>query len=320
MARISVVIPARDAAATLGRTLAHLARQTLDEPFEVVVVDDGSTDETAAVAEGATLKVVLVRTDGVGSSAARNAGVAAASGSLLAFTDADCFPSPEWLAAGVEALGSADLVVGAAEPDDSVAMGPFDRSLWIERETGLYETANLFLPRTLFERIGGFESWLTDAGPRRGWTNPELGEDVWLGWRAKRTGARSTFEPRAFVHHAVHHRGPIDYVRERQRLRHFPAMAKRMPELRDQFFHRRMFLSRRTLALDLALAGVATAAFVRRPTVAVGAALPYARLVGSHVAPTRRRAPMVAAVEVVADLTGFAALVRGSLGSRCPVL
>jgi cellulose synthase/poly-beta-1,6-N-acetylglucosamine synthase-like glycosyltransferase len=320
MARISVVVPARDAAATLERTLAALTRQTIEEPFEVVVVDDGSKDDTAALARGAPLDVVLIESGGVGSSAARNAGVAAASGEVLAFTDADCFPAPGWLAAGVEALNQADLVVGSAAPDESVPMGPFDRSLWIERETGLYETANLFMRRSLFERIGGFESWLADSGPRRGWTNPELGEDVWLGWRAKRTGARSAFEPLASVQHAVHPRGPLDYVRERQRLRHFPAMTRRMPELRDQFLHRRVFLSRKTLAFDAAVAGSAAALVARRPALAVAAALPYARLVAARTLPQRRRAPIAAAVELAADLTGLVALVRGSITSRCVVL
>jgi hypothetical protein len=168
--------------------------------------------------------------------------------------------------------------------------------------------------------VGGFESWLADAGPARGWTNAELGEDVWLGWRARRDGARSAFEPRALVHHAVHPRGPLDYLRERQRLRYFPAMTSRIPELRDQFLHRRLFLSPRTLAFDAAVAGAAAAVLTRRPALAAVAALPYARLAVRRALPYRRRAPLVAAVDVAADLAGLAALARGSARSRCIVL
>ena len=95
-----MIVAARDAAATLPRTLAALAAQTVDGGHEVVVVDDRSTDATAALARAADLGPVI-SSGGVGPAAARNAGAAVARASLLAFTDADCFPSPGWLAAGV---------------------------------------------------------------------------------------------------------------------------------------------------------------------------------------------------------------------------
>jgi GT2 family glycosyltransferase len=316
MPDLSVIIPARNAAATLARTLAALAAQQGAPNFEVVVVDDGSSDCTADIAtEGAR----VVRADGVGSGEARNRGVAAASGQVVAFTDADCFPTPGWLAAGVRALSEADLVVGAVAPDPSTPLGPFDRTLWVERETGLYETANLFLRRDLFDRVGGFERWLSDAGAPRGWTNPELGEDVWLGWRARRAGARSAFCADALVHHAVHRREPAGYVGERHRLRHFPAMAARVPELREQMFFRRWFLSRRTAEFDAALAGVALAAATRSRLPLV-AAVPYTRTVARRVKPHRRRAPIVAAVDVAADAVGFVSLAVGSIRNRTFVL
>jgi glycosyltransferase involved in cell wall biosynthesis len=315
--QVSVVVPARNAAATLGRTLECLAEQRGAPSFEVVVVDDGSTDDTASVAARAGARVVSA--SGVGSGAARNLGVAAASGELLAFTDADCFPEPGWLAAGAAALGSADLVAGLVRPDVSAALGPFDRTVWVERETGLYETANLFVRRSLFERVGGFEPWLRDAGPRRGWTNPELGEDVWLGWRARRAGARSAFEPGAVVQHAVHRRGAGGYVSERRRARHFPAMAARVPELRSQFFYRRVFLSRRSAAFDLAMTG-ATLAVLGRSRAPLALAVPYAAHLFRRARPYRKRGPLVAAVDVAADATSFAALTAGSVRSRTLVI
>src|SRR5256885_1729530 len=85
----------------------------------------------------------------------------------------------------------------------------------------------------------------TARRPRRG---IELGEDILFGWRARRAGARTAFCARALVHHAVVPRGPVAYVAERARLRFFPAIAARVPELRETFFHRRLFLSRRTAA------------------------------------------------------------------------
>jgi len=313
----SVIVPARDSAATLGRTLDCLAAQRGAPEFEVIVVDDGSTDQTALVARRAGVRVV--RAAGEGSGAARNAGVREARGAVIAFTDADCFPSPDWLAAGLRRLDGLDLVAGAVKPDPSSTLGPFDRTVFVERETGLYETANLFIRRELFARVGGFEPWLEDGGPRRGWTNPELGEDVWLGWRARRAGARSAFEPAALVHHAVHRRGPAGYVSERRRARHFPAMAARMPELRRQFMHRRVFLSRRSAMFDAALAGLAAAA-VSRSRLPLVAALPYARELAVRARPYRRRAPFVMAADVAADALSFAALAYGSARNRSLVI
>src|SRR5438128_344226 len=92
VARVSVIIPARDAAATIDRALRALAWQTIAEPFEVIVVDDGSSDSTAAVVEASAVGARLVAGEGSGPAAARNLGVAAASGEVLAFTDADCAP------------------------------------------------------------------------------------------------------------------------------------------------------------------------------------------------------------------------------------
>jgi glycosyltransferase involved in cell wall biosynthesis len=313
--RVSVIVPARDAGRTLPRTLSCLAAQSGD--YEIVVVDDGSTDDTASIASRAGARVISA--SGVGSGAARNLGVRAASGDLIAFTDADCFPEPGWLAAGVARLSDVDLVAGSVRPDPTAVLGPFDRTVWVERETGLYETANLFIRRSLFERIGGFEAWLTDSGPKRGWTNPELGEDVWLGWRARRAGGRSAFEPRAVVYHAVHRRGPAGYVSERQRVRHFPAMAARVPELRDQFFYRRAFLSKRSAMFDAAVVG-ATVALVTGSKLPLLAAAPYARQLARRGKPYRRRAPLVAAVDFAADSLTLASLARGSVSNRTLVI
>ena len=315
--RVSVVVPARDAAATLPRTLACLVAQQGAPEFEVVVVDDGSRDETAAVARAAAPLVRLVQTGGAGSGEARNAGVRESRGELIAFTDADCFPTPGWLAALVAC--DADLVAGKVAPDPNVPLGPFDRTLWVERETGLYETANLLIRRDLFERIGGFERWLESTGRARGWTNPELAEDVWLGWRARRAGGRSAFAPDALVHHAVHPRGPGGYIGERQRARYFPAMAARAPELRAQFLFERVFLSRRSALFDAAALSAAGALAAGSPLPLV-ATLPYARELARRARPFRKRAPLVAAVDLAADAVSAASLVYGSLRERSPVL
>ncbi|HLM28097.1 MAG TPA: glycosyltransferase family A protein [Thermoleophilaceae bacterium] len=312
MPQASVIIPARDAEATLARTLACLERQAGAPDFEVIVVDDGSRDGTAEVARAAgATTLVQPRT---GAAEARNRGVRAAGGEVLAFLDADCFPQPGWLAGGVRALETADIVQGHVRPDPAADLGPFDRTLWIVDDVGLWQTASLFVGRDVFDRAGGFEDWL-DVGAGK-----LMAEDVWFGWRALRAGARGAFAAEALAHHAVFPRGPGGYISERRRAGHFPAIAARMPELRRSMFHRRLFLSRRTAAFDAAAVAVAVAA-VRRSPAPLAAALPYVRLAWrERLKVAGPRAPEVAVVDLAADAVTLAALARGSLRARSLVL
>lgn len=302
----SVIVPARDAAAHLPAALAGLAAQRRP-PHEVIVVDDGSRDATAQIAAAHEAVGAVVAGAGEGPGAARNAGAARASGDVLAFTDADCVAQPGWLEHALEAFErGAELVQGAVVPDPAARRGPWDRTISVTAAHGLFETANLLVRRDLFERLGGFERWLS---PRRG---KELGEDVWLGWRATRAGARVEFCAAAVVHHAVIPRGPAAFVAERVRLRHFPALAARIPELRDVLLHRRVFLSRRSAAFDAAAVGAAVALAGRRPA-ALALCAPYARVLWRDGA---ARAP----VALAADAVGAAALLAGSVAHRSPVL
>ena len=311
--RVSVIVPARNSAATLGRTLAALSAQEGAEPFEVIVVDNGSTDATGDIAERAGGPVTVIRQDNLGPAAGRNRGAAAARGEVLAFTDADCFPTRRWLSEGLRATAGADLVQGAVYPDPSTPMGPFDRSVWVVEEIGLYETANLFTSRALFDRLGGFEGWLAGTADR------PFGEDLWFGWRARRAGARTAFAPAALVHHAVFPRSVRSYVAERFRNRHFAAAARLVPELRRQMFFARVFLNTRTAAFDLALLGAASAAKSRSPLLLLACA-PYAVTAGRAALRWRRRAPAVAVAGMAADAAGLAGLLAGSIRWRSPVL
>ena len=312
MPAVSVIVPARDCADTLPATLTALQAQEVEGGFEVLVVDDGSRDDTPAIAKAAGDPVRCLAGSGAGAAAARNLGAASCSSPLLAFTDSDCQPAPGWLEHGTRALADADLVQGRVLPTPGVAMGPFDRSLWVTAETGLYEAANLFVTRRTFERVGGF------AESTRQRTGRPMGEDTWFGWQARRAGARTAFRPEALVHHAVFPRTPREYVAERQRLLHFPELARQVPELRRTLGFARLFLSRRTAAFDAALAGCAVAVAARRPAPLV-ATLPYLREVrrrtGAHPGAVR-----VALVDLAADAVGLAALVRGTIRARCPLL
>lgn len=316
-AAVAVVIPARDAAATLPATLAALAAPTLPAA-EVVVVDDGSTDATAALAAAHPAVTRVVATVGRGPGPARNAGVAATTAPLLAFTDADCAPDPGWLAAGVAALARAPLVQGRVDP--APLRSPCDRSVAVHAASSLYETANLLCTRDLFDRAGGFGRGIA-AGPERfgGVTIPPKGiaEDTLF---AHATGVGAVYADAAGVVHATFARGPRAFIAERKRLRHFPSLVAQVPELRRTLLRDRLFLTNRTRRLDLAVLGVAAAALTRSP-LPLAAAAPYAvhtRRLARHW--PDRPAWRTATVHVVADAVGAVALLRGSVAARTPVL
>ena len=194
---LSVVVPVRNAGADLGGLIAALREQTVgSDAFEVVVGDDGTTDEsTAAIADAhAFVRVVAGRPEN--SYTARNAAAGAARGSVLAFTDADCRPDPGWLEAGLSALADADVVAGeirfVAPPRPSIwDLVDIDTFLDQERAvaTGGAATANLFVRADLFERLGGFNAALPSGG------------DYDLARRAVQAGARLRYAPAAVVAH-----------------------------------------------------------------------------------------------------------------------
>jgi glycosyltransferase involved in cell wall biosynthesis len=330
--RVTVIVPARDAAPTLERTLASLEAQELDEPFEVIVVDDGSTDETAAIAEAHGGRVQLVRSPrSEGPGAARNRGVSAARGSILAFTDADCYPTPRWLARGLERLGQADLVQGRVEPDPAEARTPFDRTLTVESDAGFYQTANLLVRRRTFEATGGFTDWVLERANGRRWSRDRrrrramrtpIGEDTLFAWSARRAGARSAFAPDAVVHHAVVPGTVRDDIGDHWHwARDMPGLARLVPELREGAFEHRVFFNVTTARFNLALAGLLVFATTRRrPWLLAG--LPYLRYVlreARRWGRSRRAAAFIIGTPVV-DAATVAGLVAGSVRWRCLVL
>jgi glycosyltransferase involved in cell wall biosynthesis len=316
LSSVSVIVPARDAEETLPWVLAGLAEQDYSGQWEVIVVDNGSSDATGSLARDSSVVSRVVRIDGLGPADSRNAGVAASASGWLAFLDSDCRPTRSWLSAGVQGLEQAELAQGKTVPDPGAELGPFDRTLSVGRFTGLFESANMFVRRDTFERVGGFQHWL---GGGKGNRRP-FGEDVAFGWRAQRLGARITFSPEALVYHAVFKRGLASYAAERLRLRFFPELVGQVPELREHFFYRRWFLSRRTAAFDLALVGCAGAT-VRRTPAALLAVLPYLSIERARwqgFGP--RSAAMIALVDLTADAVGLTALLAGSIRSGSPVL
>lgn len=304
-----MIVPARDAESTIAQTLEALASQQSAPAHEVIVVDAGSADRTASIASGFE-GVEVIRATPLGPGAARNLGASRSAGSLLAFVDADCVPSPGWLAAGWAAGTTAELVQGRVETATRPGSTVFDRTVRVGGPSPLYEAANMFVSRAAFSRAGGFCDWLdVKVG------NPHFGEDTDFGWRVRRQGGRVAFAPDAVVEHALIARSGRGMIAERLRLFYFPALVRRVPELRRAFFFGRVFLTRRSAAFDLALiaAGVALGFGGWVAAISAFAALPYLAMLGARARQMGRWAPRVLSAEMAADLVGLIALLAGSV-------
>lgn len=210
--KISVVVCSYNGSRTIGETLAAL--ENLHYPdYEVIVVDDGSTDATAAIA--GRHRVRLFSTENNGLSAARNLGMNAATGAIVAYIDDDAYPDPHWLtflAAGLRDTGLAGIGGPNIAPPgdgtiaDCVANAPGGpvHVLLSDRVAEHIPGCNMAFRRDRLLEIGGFDPRFRVAG-----------DDVDLCWRLQDRGLVIGFAPAAVVWH--HRRGSVrGYLRQQK--------------------------------------------------------------------------------------------------------
>jgi glycosyltransferase involved in cell wall biosynthesis len=196
---VTVVIPVKDGAAGLRSTLDALSAQDGAPPFEVIVVDNGSSDSSAATAEAHSIVTRVLSEHRRGPYAARNTGIAAARGRIVALTDADCLPWPAWLSSGVAAIdGGADLVGGhirqRSTTDHPSRWERYDRAMYLRQAhfvavDHFAATANLFVKAEVLAAIGAFRPELVASG------------DVEFGQRATAQGYTLEYDADAGVDH-----------------------------------------------------------------------------------------------------------------------
>ncbi|MBT8398956.1 MAG: glycosyltransferase [Rhodothermia bacterium] len=197
--KMSVVICTYNGGGTIARALD--AVQRLDYPdFEVIVVDDGSTDETAKIVTG--FDVRLIRTANMGLSSARNTGWQAATGEIVAYLDDDAYPDCHWLSYLAEAFGSGNFAaVGGPNllPPDSTDVqhavnacpGNPIHVLLSDDVAEHIPGCNMAIRRDALSQLGGFDSQFRIAG-----------DDVDLCWRLLKADLKIGFHPGAAVFHS----------------------------------------------------------------------------------------------------------------------
>jgi glycosyltransferase involved in cell wall biosynthesis len=253
---VSVIVPHFNDPTGLALCLDDLERQTWPPGrFEIIVADNGSSCGEAALQEGIRGRARLITVRERGAGPARNGGVAAAAGSVLAFTDSDCRPSPGWLAAGVEALSRFDFVGGRVrvlveDPERMTAAEAFEAVFAFNNEAyvrkkGFTGSGNLFCPKAVFEAVGGFKVGLS--------------EDVEWSHRARAAGYRLGYVAAAEVGHPAR--------------RNWPDLRSKARKVNTEGFG--LFLARpagRWLWLGRSL-GLPLSAFVHTPKVLRSTAL-----------------------------------------------
>jgi cellulose synthase/poly-beta-1,6-N-acetylglucosamine synthase-like glycosyltransferase len=236
---VSIVVPVRNEAERLPGLISAL--EGLDYPqdrYEIIIADNGSSDATPDIARTSS-RVVVCEEPAGGSYAARNAAVRIARGEILAFTDGDCVPQPDWLKVGVSRVQQgADLVAGAI---DMIVAKPrldhrFDKKFFLQQQRWVKEkhagaTANLFVKKIVMDATGGFSERLTSGG------------DFAFCRAATDAGFSIVFEPGAVVKHPT--RGLAALLRKAkrigggkvERLKHTSTTARQVAPGRKQLQH-----------------------------------------------------------------------------------
>jgi glycosyltransferase involved in cell wall biosynthesis len=212
--KLSVVISCFNAASTIAIQLEALANQTWDQSWEVVIADNGSTDETLTVVQRYEERLPSLRIVDAsgrrGTAHARNVGVLAARGELLAYCDADDEVAPGWLAALGEALSKHDFVASHADLEKLnpswVLQGKQLRHDGVVTFLDYLPAAaawGIGIKRSLHEAIGGLDEGMLRLS------------DIEYSWKAQLMGARLVSVPDALVYYRYPHKWSDIYRKAR---------------------------------------------------------------------------------------------------------
>lgn len=232
--KVSVIVASYNGRRTLESCLTSLSKLNYPD-YEIILVDDGSTDSTPQIVTQHPHIHYVRHEKNLGLSTARNTGIAAATGEIIAFTDSDCRVDEDWLYFLVADLLSGEFVgVGGPNllpPEDSALAaavmaspgGPVQVMLG-DREAEHIPGCNMAFTKRALTEIGGFDPVFTKAG-----------DDVDLCWRLQRAGFKIGFSPAAVVWH--HRRETIGaYLRQQRGYGEAEALlARKHPQHFNRF-------------------------------------------------------------------------------------
>jgi glycosyltransferase involved in cell wall biosynthesis len=226
--QISIVVPTFNSAKVLGTCLESLTNQTVgQEKYEVIVVDDGSTDETRDIVSKHPVKYIYQQNSGP--AVARNNGVRQAEGEIILFTDADCEPQSNWIEELVKPLRDPQ-VVGVKGIYKTRQKELIARLVQIEYEhkyermkkfkyIDFIDTYSAAYRKDIFTKYGGFDERYPKASV----------EDQELSFRLSRDGNKMVFNPEAVVYHR-HSACLMDYLMKKYKIAYWKAfLLKRHP-------------------------------------------------------------------------------------------
>ncbi len=199
----SIIVPAYNAEKTIDRCISALLDQTIPpEDYEVIVVDDGSTDNTAEIIKNYPVRYYYQKNSGP--AAARNKGVYKSKSEIILFTDADCVPSENWIKEMVKPLKSTETaaVKGAYKTNQKEIVARFAQVEFLERfkllekaETiDMIDTYSAAFKKNIFLQAGGFDLSFPVAN----------NEDTELSYKLSKQGCKMVFNPEAVVFHLNH--------------------------------------------------------------------------------------------------------------------
>jgi glycosyltransferase involved in cell wall biosynthesis len=198
--RFSIIIPAYNAEKTLSSCLASLTDQSLSkELFEVIVVDDGSTDSTSKIAGQFNIHYIYQANQGP--AAARNRGARDAKGDIILFTDSDCIPDHYWIQQMTRPFSAPDVIAvkGAYKTRQRELVARFAQAEFEDRYDllkkrsiiDMIDTYSAAFRKDVFLNIGGFDQSFPVAN----------NEDTDLSYRLAAKGYKLVFNQGAFVYH-----------------------------------------------------------------------------------------------------------------------
>ena len=252
--KASVIIPAYNAAQSLIECLAAVRDQDVEAPYEIIVVDDCSDDQTAELATAPD--VILIRHDRrLGAAAARNSGIKVAQGEILCFTDADCAPKQDWLRQILKPFAD-ETISGckgtyATNQDELVArfvqIEYEDRYDLLEKQERInfIDTYSAAYRRQVIQANDGFDERMRYL------------EDQELSFRLAARGYEMVFQPQATVFH-YHSDSLLSYFRKKFVIGYWKAqIVRRFPGRAIQDSHTPQVLKLQILLVALMLAALA---------------------------------------------------------------